>query len=37
MDLNVHNSNFPITEINRTNIAIIPKTNNPKRMANFPM
>ena len=24
MDLNVHNSNFPIIEINRTNIAIIP-------------
>ena len=25
MDLNVHNSNFPIIEINRTNIAIIPQ------------
>ena len=33
MVLNVLNSNMPITEINKTNIALIPKTNQPFKMA----
>ena len=35
MVLNVLNSNMPITEINKTNIAFIPKTNQPSKMAEF--
>ena len=35
MALNVLNHNIPIPELNKTNISLIPKINNPKRMTNF--
>nr|XP_023912601.1 uncharacterized protein LOC112024185 [Quercus suber] len=35
MVLNVLNSNLPMTEINKTNISLIPKTNQPVRMTEF--
>lgn len=35
MVLNVLNSNLPMIEINKTNISIIPKTNQPIRMTEF--
>ena len=35
MVLNVLNSNMPITEINKTNITLIPKTSQPFKMAKF--
>ena len=33
--LNVLNHNIPIPELNKTNISLIPKINNPKRMTDF--
>ena len=33
--LNVLNSNLPMTEINKTNISLIPKTNHPTKMTDF--
>ena len=35
MVLNVLNSNMPIADINRTNITLIPKINNPSKMNDF--
>ena len=35
MVLNVLNSNLPMTEINKTNISLIPKTNHPTKMTDF--
>ena len=35
MVLNVLNFGMTLFEINRTNIALVPKTNNPQRMTNF--
>ena len=35
MVLNVLNNNLPILEINKTNISLIPKKNNPSRMSEF--
>ena len=35
MVLNVLNSNMSMVEINRTNIALVPKTNNPTKMTKF--
>ena len=35
MILNVLNNNMSMAELNKTNIALIPKTNNPKRMFEF--
>ena len=35
MVLNVLNFNLLMTEINKTNIALIPKTNHPARMTEF--
>ena len=35
MVLNVLNSGMSLSEINRTNIALMPKTNNPQRMSEF--
>ena len=35
MVLNVLNSNLPMTEINKTNISLIPKINHPARMIEF--
>ena len=35
MVLNVLNNNLSMTELNKTNITLIPKTNNPKRMSEF--
>ena len=35
MVLNVLNNNLPISEINKTNISLIPKKNNPSRMSEF--
>ena len=35
MVLNVLNSNAPFAEINRTNIALVPKINNPSKMKDF--
>ena len=35
MVLNLLNSNMPIADINRTNIALIPKTKNPTKMTEF--
>ena len=35
MVLNVLNSNMPIVDINRTNITLIPKINNPSKMNDF--
>ena len=35
MVLNVLNNNLPITEINKTNISLIPKKNNPTKMTEF--
>ena len=35
MVLNVLNNNLPIFEINKTNISLIPKKNNPSRMSEF--
>ena len=35
MVLNVLNFNLPMTKINKTNIALIPKTNHPVRMSEF--
>ena len=35
MVLNVLNSNMPMTKINKTNIALIPKTNRPSKMVEF--
>ena len=35
MVLNVLNHNIPILELNKTNISLIPKINNPKRMTDF--
>ena len=35
MVLNVLNNNLPISEINKTNIALIPKKNNPTKMTEF--
>ena len=35
MVLNVLNGNMSMTSLKRTNIALIPKINNPKKMANF--
>ena len=35
MILNVLNHNIPIPELNKTNIFLIPKISNPKRMTNF--
>ena len=32
---NVLNHNIPIQELNKTNISLIPKINNPKRMTDF--
>ena len=32
---NVLNNNLPMTEINKTNISLIPKTSNPKKMTDF--
>ena len=36
MVLNVLNSNLPMTEINKTNISFIPKTNHLTKMTKFP-
>ena len=36
MVLNVLNSNLPMTEINKTNISFIPKTNYLTKMTKFP-
>lgn len=33
--LNVLNGGMPIAELDKTNIALIPKTSNPKRMVEF--
>lgn len=35
MVLNVLNNNVPLAELNKTNISLIPRTNNPKRMTDF--
>ena len=35
MVLNVLNGNMSMASLNKTNIALIPKTNNPKKMADF--
>ena len=35
MILNVLNHNIPIQELNKTNISLIPKISNPKRMTDF--
>ena len=35
MVLSVLNSNLPMTEINKTNISLIPKTNQPTKMIDF--
>ena len=35
MVLNVLNNNLPISEINKTNISLIPKKNNPTKMTDF--
>ena len=35
MVLNVLNNNLPISEINKTNISLIPKMNNPTKMTDF--
>ena len=35
MVLNVLNSNMSMVEINRTNIALVPKTNSPTKMTEF--
>ena len=35
MVLNVLNGNMSMASLNKTNIALIPKTNNPKKMAGF--
>ena len=35
MVLNVLNNNLPISEINKTNISLIPKKNNPTNMIEF--
>ena len=35
MVLNVLNSGMSLSDINRTNIALVPKTNNPQRMSEF--
>ena len=35
MVLNVLNNNLPMTEINKTNISLIPKTSSPKKMTDF--
>ena len=35
MVLNVLNSNAPFAELNRTNIALVPKIKNPSRMTEF--
>ena len=35
MVLNVLNNNLSIADLNKTNISLIPKTNNPKKMTNF--
>ena len=35
MVLNVLNNNLPMNEINKTNISLIPKTSNPKKMTEF--
>ena len=35
MVLNVLNSNLPMTDINKTNISLIPKTNQPTKMIEF--
>ena len=35
MVLNVLNSSMPLYDINKTNIALVPKTNNPQRMTDF--
>ena len=35
MVLNVLNSSIPLYDINKTNIALVPKTNNPQRMTDF--
>ena len=35
MILNVLNHNIPISELNKTNISLIPKISNPKRMTDF--
>ena len=35
MVLNVLNSGMSLSDINRTNIALMPKTNNPQRMTEF--
>ena len=35
MVLNVLNSDMSLSNINRTNIALVPKTNNPQRMTEF--
>ena len=37
MVLNVLNSNLPMTEINKTNISFIPKTNYLTKMTKFPL
>ena len=33
--LNTLNSNAPLTDLNKTNIVFIPKTNNPSKMSEF--
>ena len=35
MVLNVLNGNMSMASLNKTNTALIPKTNNPKKMADF--
>ena len=35
MVLNVFNSNMPIAELNKTNIALIPKKKSPTHMVDF--
>ena len=35
MVLNALNGSMSMASLNRTNIALIPKTNNPKKMADF--
>ena len=35
MVLNVLNNNLSVADLNRTNISLIPKTNNPKKMTDF--
>ena len=35
MIINVLNSGMPLSDINKTNIALVPKTNNPQRMIDF--